>query len=307
MYSYTLNINSWQMEDPKNPETSETAKKRNKKTGYPEISFIDAFRAKYPDWGFIIDEFTAAIGQKPTWKTIIRSNLIKFVDHLRAKFAPNTVNQYATRLKVVLNMYAEEAKLPYAYAKILSPKKIPSTAVFLDENELKLLEEYNPRDDYETLARNLFLCSAYSGARWIDIMRMNKSNIRGNELVFVAQKTHKEARLPLKPIVAQYIKEMPQISITDRGFIKILQRICRNVGITESVKILKAGRETEMPKYQAVTTHTARRSFATNLYLRGVDLYTISKLLQHSDTKLTAKYICVDMKPLDEAAMGYFG
>lgn len=311
MYSYTLNINTWQMEDLKNPAADKTADKvpavkRSKKKEYPDIAFIDAFRSKYPGWCFILDELTQAIGQKPTWRIITRSNLIKFIDHLNTKFAPNTVNQYATRLKVVLSMYAEEAKLPYSYKKILSPRKIPSTAIFLNEEELRQLEAYQPANDYERLARNLFVCSAYSGARYVDIMRMNKANIRGNELVFVAQKTHKESRLPLKPIVAQYIETMPQISITEKGYIKIIQRICRNIGICEPVKILKAGKEVELPKYQAVTSHTARRSFATNLYIKGVDIYTISKLMQHSDVRLTAKYICTTIKQLDDTAMEYF-
>lgn len=294
-----------EMPQPMNPE-SITAKRKYEKRRQPEISFVEAFKSKYPEWSFITEEFQKAIGTVPTWRQLTRANLIKFIDHLNSKFAPNTVNQYATRLKVVLNMYSEETKLPYSYAKILSPRKIPSTAIFLNEEELKQLEDYTPRDDYEKLVRNLFVCSAYTGARYADIMRMNKGNIRDNELVFVAQKTHKEARLPLKPIVAQFIEEMPKLSITKAGYIKIIQRIAQNIGLEEPVKILKGGKESEMPKYKAISSHTARRSFATNLYLRGVDVYSISKLLQHSEIKLTAKYICVNLKPLDKKAMDYF-
>lgn len=303
MFAYTLNLNTWQMAQDKPEEPKE---KRTYKRNHPDISLRNAFASKYPEWSFIVDELKAAIGSEPTWRLMTRSNLIKFIDHLNTKFAPNTVNQYATRLKVVLNMYAEEFKLPVSYAKILSPRKIPSTAVFLNKDELKRLEEYQPKNDYEKLVRNLFVASSYTGARYIDIMRMNKSNIRGNELVFVAQKTHKEARLPLKPIVAKYIEEMPSLSITKAGYINIIQRICKNIGLTEPVKILKAGKEVEIPKYEAISSHTARRSHATNLYLRGVDVYTISKMLQHSNVAYTAKYICVNLRPLTDKEMEYF-
>lgn len=305
MFAYTLNINTWQMaEEP--AKIAQATKKTYRKKEYPDISFIEAFESKYPEWAFIVDELHNALGQKPTWRILTRSNLVKFIDHLNAKYAPNTVNQYATRLKVILNMYSEETKLPYSYAKILSPRKVASTAIFLNEEELKKLEEYQPKNERERLVRNLFVCSAYTGARWIDIMRMNKSNIRGNELVFIAQKTHKESRLPLKPIVAEYIQEMPDLEISKMDYNRIIQRICHKVGIVEPVKILKAGKEMEMPKYKAVSSHTARRSFATNLYLRGVDLYAISKLLQHSNPALTQKYICVSLKPLDDNAKAYF-
>lgn len=305
MFAYTINLDNWQIMD--NVSSSENKEKRKyEKRREPAITFRNAFSGKYPDWVFIVDELKASLGSEPKWKDLTRSNLIKFIDHLNTKFAPNTVNQYATRLKAVLNMYAEETKLPYSFAKILAPKKVPSTAVFLNEEELKRLEEYAPKNEYEKLVRNLFVCSAYCGARYVDILRMNKSNFQGNEIVFVAQKTHKESRLPLKPIIEKYISDMPELSITKMGYNKIIQRICQNIGLTDLVKVQKAGKEVEEPKYKLVGSHTARRSFATNLYLRDVDLYTISQMMQHSDTKLTAKYICVNMKPLDEKAMKYF-
>lgn len=306
MFAYTLNPDTWQMESTEAIEPK-PKKKYNKKTREPGISLVDAFNQKYPGWHYVLDEFTEAVGgHKPTWRILTKSNLVKFVDHLKTKFAPNTVNQYATRLKAVLNIYSEEIDLPKKWSQILSPRKVASTAIFLNEAELKLIEGYNPKDDHERLVRNLFVCSAYTGARCLDIMNLNESNIRGNEIVFIAQKTHKEARLPLKPIVAEYIRTMPKLTITNVGYNKIISRICKNVGISEPVKILKAGEEKEMPKYEAVSSHTARRSFATNLYLRGVDIYTISKLLQHSDIKLTTKYICVGIRQLDEAAKSYF-
>lgn len=308
MFSYTLNVNTWSMEQPTQSEDQHPKKRYTKKTREPDISLIDAFNDKYPGkWHVIMDEFRISLGNhKPTWRMLTKVNLVRFIEHLKSKYAPNTVNQYATRLKAVLNIYSDEIDLPHKWTEILSPRRIPSTAVYLNEDELRQLEKYKPKSEYELLVKNLFLCSAYSGARSVDIMRMNKSNIRGKELVFIAQKTHKESRIPLKPIVMKLIKEMPQMNLTGEGYNKIIRRICKNVGLTEPVKILKAGKEVEMPKYKAISSHTARRSFATNLYQRGVDIYTISQLLQHSDIKLTAKYICISIKSLDESAMGYF-
>ena len=292
-YAYTLNSDAWGV--------VETA---------PDISMDnslkESFAAKYPEWTFILGIFTTATRRPATWSNMTKSNLVKFVDYLQANYAPNTANQYAVRLKAVLNIYADEITLPKDYAKILSPRKIPSTAVYLNEDELKLIQDYTPKNDNERFVRNMFLISAYTGCRHIDAVNLNESNIRNKELVFVARKTHKEARLPLKPIVADYIASTPRVELSDVGYNKIIRRICRNAGITERVKILKAGKETEMDKCDAVSSHTARRSFATCLYLKGVDLYTISRLCQHSDVKLTTKYICAEIRSLDDAAMSYF-
>lgn len=265
-----------------------------------------AFELKYPGMVFILEYFILATGVAASWRHITKPRLRRFVDYLSENFAPNTVNQYCTRLKVILNMYADEVDLPRDYAKILSPRKIPSTEIYLTEEELKLLEQYTPKTRNEMFVRNTFLIGAYSGARHIDILNLNESNIRDNKLVFVAKKTKKEAVLPLKPIVGEYIRNTPKVEMTDVGYNKIIRRICRNVGIVEKVKIFKAGKEVELDKCDAVGSHTARRSFATCLHLRGVDIYTISKMLQHSDVKLTAKYIEAGVRELNEKELEFF-
>ena len=284
------------------------APKPRKKPSRPkyEITLQEAFRLKQPDWIFILDYFKAANLCDPTWENLTKVRLQKFVDYMSERLAPNTVHQYATRLKVVLNMYSDDILLPNGYTKILSPKKVISTAVYLSESELKQLQNYTPKNNNELFVRNMFLSSAYCGARHIDIIGLNESNIQGDKLVFVAQKTKKQAMIPLKPIVAEYIRSTPRIEMSDVGFNKIIRRICRNVGIVDRVKIFKAGKEIELDKCDAVSSHTARRSFASNLYLRGIDIYTISKLLQHSELKLTENYIVCGTRQLEESELAYF-
>jgi len=46
--------------------------------------------------------------------------------------------------------------------------------------------------------------------------------------------------------------------------------------------------------FKKVGTHTMRRSCATILYKKGVPLYTISKILGHSSTDITLRYIGLD-------------
>ncbi|MGP8214859.1 MAG: tyrosine-type recombinase/integrase [Bacteroidia bacterium] len=47
-----------------------------------------------------------------------------------------------------------------------------------------------------------------------------------------------------------------------------------------------------------VGTHTMRRSCATILYKKGVELLTISKILGHSSTEITRRYIGIDEKDI---------
>ncbi len=49
--------------------------------------------------------------------------------------------------------------------------------------------------------------------------------------------------------------------------------------------------ENTMPKYRLMTTHTARRSFATNMYLKGVPSYIIMQITGHRTESAFLKYI----------------
>lgn len=51
-----------------------------------------------------------------------KSPIADFVDYMEERLAPNSVRQYAAKLKAVLNLYNEEVELPKDYNKILSVK-----------------------------------------------------------------------------------------------------------------------------------------------------------------------------------------
>ena len=77
-----------------------------------------------------------------------------------------------------------------------------------------------------------------------------------------------------------------------------LKRICDAAGLNDQYITRKTigGRrvETTMRVCDAVTTHTARRSFAKNLYLTGFNLSWLSRILGHSSQEQTIEYIALD-------------
>ena len=125
-------------------------------------------------------------------------------------------------------------------------------------------------------------------------------------LMYVSQKTKIQATVPLKPIVRELLSSTPRKEISDVAFNDILRNICLNSGITEQVKVFKSGKVAECEKYLCVSSHTARRSFATNLYLRGADLYSISKMMGHASVEQTTRYICCGLREQSEQVLEYF-
>lgn len=265
-----------------------------------------AFAAKYPKYCNILNMFEAANLCPATWENLTKLRLQRFVDYMGERLSPNSVSQYATKLKAVLNLYNEEVDLPRDFAKVLTPRKCASTAVYLTEEELGRLVEYSPRNAREEYVRDIFVICAYGGMRHSDAVTLNASNIQGDTLQYVSVKTRVHTVVPLKPVVAKYIAERPQIEIDDTTYNNIIRRICRKCGIRDSVKVFKGGEEKEGEKWEFVSSHTARRTCATLLYLRGVDLYTISRILGHTDVKTTQNYIKSEIRQESAALMDYF-
>ena len=52
--------------------------------------------------------------------------------------------------------------------------------------------------------------------------------------------------------------------------------------------------EKHLPKYKLIASHTARRSFATNSYLMGIDILAIMQITGHKTESAFLKYIKVE-------------
>jgi integrase len=74
-----------------------------------------------------------------------------------------------------------------------------------------------------------------------------------------------------------------------------VKTLCRCAGISGSVVLAKfeTGKRTEITKEKCdwVTTHTARRSGATNMYKAGIPSISIMKITGHHTEKSFLKYI----------------
>ena len=69
--------------------------------------------------------------------------------------------------------------------------------------------------------------------------------------------------------------------------------------VPDRIQILRFMRE-------AIGTKAARRSGATELARRNVPIATISKLVNHTNTNVTSRYIFADTRNLGEEAITFF-
>lgn len=168
--------------------------------------------------------------------------------------------------------------------------------VYLTQKELDALYEY-PFTGYKAKARDIFLVGCYTAMRWSDYSRLEEKDITDDTIYFTHYKTGYRVSIPLHPIVketlARYGGRVPAISSQRLNI--YIKEVCRDAGITNPVTrvYMKGGKRIEevKPKCDLVTSHTARRTAATNMYISGVPAYNIMLITGHTSESTLRKYI----------------
>jgi len=243
-----------------------------------------------------------------SWSDCTRTNLQDFVDHISGKVAQSSTHTYIAVLKAVLNRYKEDIEIPCRdIAAALSCKNEGSQKVYLSDNELERLERVGAMNETERFCQLCFLISTRTGMRISDTLRANDLNISDGVLSYVSQKTSILARVPVNEKVSGWITEaneckcrpsLPTIENT-------LRKLCMRANINERVRIFKAGKEKDVEKWQAVSSHTGRITFCTLLSQKGVSVTDIMQMAGHTNPIQTARYIVRSTPKLNEKALAF--
>ena len=213
----------------------------------------------------------------------------------------NSQNLFGKRikcLKTVLNEAYERGLNKHLMFKGFKKKETPSEQIYLNEEEIKLISELDlskklrldkVRDSF------LFLCN--TGLRFEDMFSVRKENVLKNSIKIKIKKTGQILNTLLldqtKSILEKYDYKLPRISSTN--FNKYIKEIGDLAGIKESViqNTYKSGKEISVKrkKFEMITIHTARRSFATNMYHRGISPVMIMSITGHKKESTFLKYI----------------
>ncbi len=242
----------------------------------------------------------------------------------------NTIAKKISTLKTLLN-YATKSgyNTNFAY-KDFSVKKIKTDKEFLTKAELNSI--YNlDLSDISRLekVRDVFCFGCFTGLRYSDIKNLKyseivtKTEIGGDSfqaLQFHVQKTKQLLVVPLNPYALSIIKKYEKrtdesLSIVQDEASKIKQEeyvlpvisnqkmneyikdVAKMAGIDSNVsqtKFMGAKREDSIAKkYELISTHAARRTFAILSLEQGMRVEVLQKILGHQDIKTTMKYVFI--------------
>ena len=250
----------------------------------------------------IIEDYA---GKKVTLDQVDKSFCQGYIDYLITEYRPrggnpiakNTAHNYYCALNGALNAAIREDYMKVNPFTRISPadkiRKPESKREYMTIDEIRSLIATPIKNE---LIKSAYLFSCFCGLRISDIQALKWKDVfcDGGQyrLQVVMQKTKAPIYLPLSPEALRWMPKRGDKTPDDRVFDLPSTMIVN--------KRLKPWAEAAgISKH--FTFHTARHTFATMMLTLGADLYTTSKLLGHTDVRMTQVYAKIVNKKKDEA------
>lgn len=238
------------------------------------------------------------------------------IGHVKANLI--TVLNWSSKYGVKLNPSYSEVDMPnYIPSKIsLTPDEISHIYHFKIGQE----EAYSYRskkvlklrkNKIETLekVKDMFVLGCNLGQRYSDLVRISAENFKNGQFSIVQQKTGNKCFVPINTLsidsrITWAILEKYNYRAPYKGDINnyntYLHELLRHIGedFMEEIHIDNKingviTRETKR-RFQLISSHSARRSFATINTLRNIPRNKILRATGHSSEKAFVRYICYD-------------
>jgi integrase len=254
--------------------------------------------------------------QKRKYKLTFESITIDFYEQFKdyllneKKLLTNTFGKQIKTLKTFLNLATEKGiNTNMAYkSRLFKAAQENIDHIYLTEDELNKLAKLDLRyKPYLDRVRDLFLIGCHTGLRFSDFTQLKKENLEKTKQGYFFNvktfKTNERVVIPVKPVVKaiwdKYKGDLPR-AISNQKMNEYVKELAEEGKIEQIVTVKKtsgkAVRANTHPKFKFVSTHTARRSFATNAYLSGIPAISIMKFTGHRTESSFMKYIKVSQE-----------
>jgi integrase len=263
---------------------------------------LQAFEKEY---GYKIDFDTITLDFFYTYTNFLKKgypDINRKGEKIRVKLSTNTIAKDIVFLKVFMN---KAVKLGYTSNIEFKNdeffvKEQDTDAVYLKENEIEHLFRFTAKNRKLEDVKDKFVFGSLSGLRYSDYNNVGEEHIieeAGEPFIKIkTQKTGEIVFIPCHPIVLEIFEKykdnpsrLPK-RISNQKFNEYIKLVCQDAGLTETGRLSTGPSK---PLYECITSHTARRSFCTNLYLQGFPVIEIMKISGHTTERSFMKYIKV--------------
>ena len=201
------------------------------------------------------------------------------------KMGQNSCTKHLKFLKKLLNLAVANSYISYNPVNVYKVEREPVEIDFLDEEELRKIINFDTPLPRLERAKDMFLFGCFTGLSYIDIKTLAPEHFEKDSAgrIWIKKrrvKTGVLSRIPLLPIAKlildKYKGGEKLLPIQDPADInKYLKDIAILCGINKRICF-----------------HTSRHTFASTVTLaNNISLEVVSKMLGHTNTRMTAHYV----------------
>jgi len=206
----------------------------------------------------------------------------------------NTANKSLSRLKTFIN-WSIEAKLmkdnPFEKIRLT---KVRVDRVFLSVSELESLELIYKKGALNDKQKNVlryFLFVCYTGLRYSDIKNLRFSDLKkrllnNEDTTFIEIQMQKTSLNVSVPVISKAMNLLPEKISSQQKVFRVLSNQKTNEYLKEIIRIAGIDKK--------ITFHSARHTLATTGLEMGIPIEVISKILGHTELKMTQIYAKVN-------------
>ena len=221
----------------------------------------------------------------------------------KLKLSNNTIGAVIAKIKVFCKNIEFDG-LPisplYKHEKFYTPNN-ETHHIYLSNDEIhKILNHDFKNSEKLDNARDLFVIALRTGLRVSDIKTLTVENFLGDIINVTMKKTKRNLSIPVHPDIKKVLKkrdgQLPRI-ISSQKFNKYIKVVVQECEINQKTHGTKKDKETNRnkegyyEKWELITSHTGRRSLATNMYLDRIEPEMAMKATGHSTVKQYLDYV----------------
>lgn len=260
----------------------------------------DSYKHLYLNAADQLENFSKYLGNVIYTNSLGEEGLEEFVFFLQDQqnLMSSTVKSMIERTKAMLQKaYNSGHRVDMTFKDFVYRDEEIST-VFLSMTEITRIYYYEFKKKNHEIVRDYFIIGCLTALRYSDYSRLGQENFVDRNITIKTKKTKKPVMVPMHPFVREILKKynnnLPK-AFSIQYFNKTIKEVCRKVGITDLVayerhkglnmiSIVKS-------KCDLISSHTARRSAATNMFLAGISTLRIMKITGHNSEQIFMKYI----------------
>lgn len=230
---------------------------------------------------------------------------------------PNSIGDSIKNLKIFLGDLTDKkinTNLIFRDKKFKKPSA-PVEIITLTQSELDnlFILDLSKNKRLEKI-RDLFVLGCTTGLRFSDLANLKPENIKDDIIDLTTVKTKDRLEVPInaytRQILDKYNGILPKVP-SNQKMNDYLKEVGEKAGISELVQRVKyvgaTRAEYNVPKYELLSTHAARRTFVTLSLEGGMSHKEIMEITGHKNIKTMLKYQNVTKKAAKVAMLRTWG